>query len=491
MTQLAAQLRYLNRLERFAAIKPGLDAMRALLAALGNPHEQFPSIHIAGTNGKGSVAAILSSLLQHRRLQTTNYKLQTHNIGRYTSPHLTRFNERVCINDSPITDIELARLISDVRRAARRRHLSPTFFEFTTAVALLHFARQHVDLAVIEVGMGGRLDATNVITPLVSIITNIGLDHTAWLGPTRRTIAREKAGIIKPGVPLITAARDPVILNYFKKSCRELRAPFYPVHRHLRARRLRHDLSGQTFAVSGAMRSTFTLPLLGRHQIDNALTALLAFTVLSSRRENLKSPLPKWGEGRVRGYQAKNASHTKLLPITPTDIVSSLAAIRWPGRLQIFSRDPFILLDGAHNPDGVRALSRFLDEEKEKLPPPDVLLLGSKNDKDISALLKLIVPRFRRVIVSEASYQPLPAAELAARLVRKTPGAKTITAEPNLPRALTLARRDLRPGGMLLVTGSLYLIGDTLKLLFNRQPTRTNDLASQMSRRNLIDRQRT
>ncbi len=466
---LTRQLAYLHNLQRFEAIKPGLGVIHALLAELGNPHRQFSSIHIAGTNGKGSVAAMLASMLQHSSPPPTTYNLHPL-IGRYTSPHLTRFNERVCINDTPVTDGELARLISNVRAAAERTRLSPTFFEFTTAAAFLHFARQCVDIAVVEVGMGGRLDATNVITPLVSIITNIGLDHTQWLGATRRAIAREKAGIIKPGVPLVTAERNPGTLAYFASICRAQRAPFYPVHQHLHARRLYHDLNSQSFTVrtlAPPARVSFSLPLLGRHQIDNALTALLALQFASGGAR----------DKRLQKISSRDARLTRYAQ-------RGLAAVRWPGRLQIFSRDPFILLDGAHNPNGVRALARFLDDEP-LLPSPDILVLGSKNDKDITALLKHIVPRFRHVVVTEASYQPMPAAALAERIARagktpgvnrKTPGveeararnnALLITAEPNLARALALARRELRPGQMLLITGSLYLIGDALQNIKN------------------------
>lgn len=473
MTQLKGHLRYLNQLQRFEEIKPGLAVMRTLLNELGNPHEQFSSIHIAGTNGKGSVAAMLTSMLQHspapRRLGSNRLlPAPSHHhphIGRYTSPHLERFNERVSINNQPISEGELNRLIADVRAAAQRTRLSPTFFEFTTAVAFLYFAREQVDLAVIEVGMGGRLDATNVITPLASIITNIGLDHTQWLGVNRRAIAQEKAGIIKPNVPLITAERDPAILAILASLCRQRRAPFYPVHRHLRARRLQRNLSEQTFAVTGAVKGTFALPLLGRHQIDNALTALLTAITLSR------------------------------FPATAAAIQPAFSAVRWPGRLQIVTRDPFILLDGAHNPPAANALARFLDDEP-LLPSPDVLVLGSKNDKDVSALLKHIVPRFRRVIISQATYQPMPAEVLANYIQTASAGLPAtrlrsskskaspqrsegwVTAEPSLPRALTQARRELCPGSMLLITGSLYLVGDALAHLAPARAFPINKISS-------------
>ena len=457
MTDLHTQLQYLYKLERFEKIKPGLTVMRKLLHELGNPQDAFPSIHIAGTNGKGSVAAMLASMLQH--VSPLIRGAGGVNIGRYTSPHLIRFNERVTINNRPVTDAALAGLISDVRAAAARAQINPTFFEFTTALAFLHFAHEQVDAAVIEVGMGGDLDATNVITPKLTIITNIGRDHTRWLGVTHHAIAEHKAGIIKPGVPLITAERKTTLLNYFQDICRQKDAPLLPVHQHLKARRISQNLEGQTFV---AQQETFTLPLLGRHQIDNALTALLAFS------EFVTSPLLKIGKWNSFIIQ-------KEVLIAAN---AGLKNIRWPGRLQIFSRDPFILLDGAHNPPAVRALARTLDELP--LPEPGVLILGSKYDKNIAPILKHIVPRFQKIIVTEANFQPMPAAELTRRIAHFLPlpernppvggkgkkaAAVRIQTIPNPKDALAAAQKELEANKMLLITGSLYLVGDALQAL--------------------------
>ena len=313
MTQLDQQLARLTGLRRFDTIKPGLETTTRLLAALGNPHQQFQSVHIAGTNGKGSTATFLGSILQQTgSLPPTSHSRQP-KTGLYTSPYVHNFNERMQVNSIPVTDLELAELITQTQKAAAQHQLDPTFFEFATAVAFLHFANQDVDTAVVEVGMGGALDATNVITPAISIITNIGLDHTEWLGTTNEKIAEQKAGIIKEGVPVVTAETDPDILEYFAKVCRQKNAALYAVNDHLVATVTKRLLTSQTFTTRGVINDTFTIPLLGEHQVTNALTALLAWHVIS--------PLPSLG-----------AVH------------DGLAKAFIPGRLEIVSKNTFILV---------------------------------------------------------------------------------------------------------------------------------------------------
>ncbi|HLD26099.1 MAG TPA: folylpolyglutamate synthase/dihydrofolate synthase family protein [Candidatus Andersenbacteria bacterium] len=453
MMQREAALDYLNNLHRYEKIKLGLETMQSLMAALGNPQNQFTSLHVAGTNGKGSVAAFLANTLLTTPTPPAG-GLSTRKIGLYTSPYLQRFNERIQIAGRSISNKELAQTIAAVRRAAEQHHLQPSYFEFATALAFCYFAQQQIEAAVIEVGMGGDLDATNVITPAVSIITNIGRDHTQWLGKTPLAIARRKAGIIKKNVPLVTAETNPQILEYFAHVCREKNTTMHVVQQELPAEILQQSLDGQAFKTTGVMTDTFKITLLGEHQVVNACTALLALLALS--------PLPSQGDlpaelagSRVRG------------------IKRGLAQTHWPGRLQIISRNPFILLDGAHNPEGIAALVKFL--RTNLCPQPDVLVIGIKGDKD-AAMLADLVPLFRKIIVTEANFQPMRAAQLARKLTAFLPlpegeregvGAKapSIQAIPNLKLALATAQQELESGKMLLITGSLYLIGDALTIL--------------------------
>lgn len=419
MTQLDQQLAYLHNLRRFEVVKPGLGTMVNLLAALDNPHHKFPSIHIAGTNGKGSTAAFIHNILTQSSLNT---------IGLYTSPYLRQFNERIRINDRHILDEELISLISRTRSKAIQHGLEPSYFEFMTAFAFLHFAEAKVDLAVIEAGMGGLLDATNVLTPQASVITNVGHDHQQWLGQSKREIAIRKAGIIKAGVPVITAETDDAIISIFEKICRQKNTQLYQVDQLLSPKIIKQSLSAQTFSTSGVINDTFSIPLLGAHQVTNACTALTTLHTL-----NQLSPMAALKQG--------------------------LKETEWDGRLQIVSKKPFILIDGAHNPEGIAALLDFL-ESTPSLPPLDTLILGLKENKDPIPMTKQLVKLFRRVIVTESRYLPMPASYLAQQISAHHPNVQSI---PNLRDALAEAKAHLTPNTMLLITGSLYLIGDTLK----------------------------
>ncbi len=484
MTQLSSQLDYLAQLARFSPIKPGLANMRKLLTALNNPHQQFPSIHIAGTNGKSSTAAIIANVLKEADYQT----------GLYTSPHLIRFNERIQINNQPLTNSHLARHIAGIRQTAASIHLQPTFFEFTTALAFDYFARRQIDLAIIEVGMGGDLDATNVITPLLSIITNIGIDHQAWLGRTKAAIAKHKAGIIKPGIPLITAETDPHILDLLHHACRRQSSEFISVHHQLRAKTLNTSLSGQTFSVqtinhpqnsppptpnhpiqtpdvekqstghlppiltpgvkmtsTELLNAKFSLSLLGHHQINNALTALLALQFLQP------------------------TLHTRCVKLV--HIKTGLATVKWSGRLDMVSHNPFILLDGAHNSAGLQALINYLTQKD--IPAPHSLIIGTKQDKQMDTEIIQLTELFPYVIVSQAKHQPTPADQLIRHI---QPGAgypnqkmsntlSDITAIPDLKQAIKLSLQHLPVNRTLLITGSLYLVGDALSVLNRKKPS--------------------
>lgn len=415
-------LQYLTTLHRFEEIKLGLQTMQALLAALGNPQAKFRTVHIAGTNGKGSTAAFLASILRAARYKT----------GLYTSPHLCSFNERIVINGRPLAQKNLGRLINRVRQAAQSARLSPTFFEFTTALAFLHFAAQRIDIGVIEVGMGGDLDATNVITPLVSIITNISVDHTDWLGSTAAAIARHKAGIIKPSVPLVTAVTNEAITAFLARRCSKKDAPFNHLSSLLHITPLNNSLTGQSFSTQGLINDSFNISLLGPHQLTNAATSITAALVL-------KHSLPA---------------------ITIAAIKRGLSAARWPGRLDIISRRPFILLDGAHNDAGLNSLANAL--ARCPFPPADTLVVGIKSDTDPAPIIKTIAPRFRQIITTQANYDPFPASRLQSLF---NPKKYMLKAIPDSQQAITYAIKNLKPGSLLLVTGSLYLIGDVMSVL--------------------------
>lgn len=421
---LTATLQYLYRLERFG-IRLGLETMTALVAALGNPQQQFRSVHITGTNGKGSTAALLEAALRAGGVRT----------GLYTSPHLYRFHERMKVRGQEPTDHEVHQLVEDVREAAARAGIQPTFFEFTTAMAFLHFARCAVELAVVEVGMGGDLDATNVITPLVSVITNVELDHTDVLGQTRREIAARKAGIIKAGVPVVTAEQDADTRAYLAEVAAARQASLVHVQQHLQAELLAEDWHHQTFRTQGVSTSTFTMPLIGSHQLDNARTALVVLSLLGARG----------------------------VPVTLAAIQHGFAATQWEGRLEVVSERPFVLIDGAHNERGFQVLAEMVG----RMPRRDVVVLGLKKDKLSATLLERIVPVFGRVIVTEGSYQPLPAAELARR-VHAVGTPVEIVRDPvaATQRGLDIVGTE----GGLLVTGSLYVIPHALALLKHRTP---------------------
>lgn len=419
--RVADELQYLYGLERFG-IKLGLELMERLLGELGNPHRAFKSVHITGTNGKGSTASFIERGLYHAGFS----------VGLYTSPHLYRFNERVRVGGVELADEQLLEHIATVRATAARVGVQPTFFEFTTAIAFLEFARRAVDLAVVEVGMGGLLDATNVVTPAVAIITNVGLDHTPVIGATKPEIAVNKAGIIKPGCDVVTAETHPALLELFQKVCSGKGVRLYHVDQELHVKDRQASLTGQQFEVDGAFSGQLQIKLLGQHQVRNACTALLALLQL-----------------RERGWT-----------ITDEDIKQGLSQATWEGRLDIVSHQPFVLVDGAHNNDGIQSLATWLDETS--LPHPSVLVVAAKQDKNIDALLSLIVPRFQHVVVTEGSYEPRSAVQLALEIGKHH---ARVDAIPNIAAAIVRARELQSSDGMMLVTGSLYMVGDALALL--------------------------
>lgn len=354
-------------------------------------------------------------------------------VGLYTSPHLVRFNERIQINGQEISNTQLVGLIEEVRAAAKKHDIHPTFFEFTTALAFLYFAREKVDIAVVEVGLGGDLDATNVIESEVAVITNIGYDHTEVLGNDKQEIASHKAGIIKKNGVVVTGEEDRKLIAYFGKVAVGREARLVRAQETVKVRRLRASLDGQEFEASGSVSGRFTLPLLGEHQLQNAAIALTVLHELNSR-----------------GFSIDVAAMQK-----------GLEATQWPGRLQVLSREPLIIVDGAHNEEGSQALLRFLEKDSPAAYSK-VLVLAMKGDKHMPTMLEKIVPRFEKVIATEGSYEPMTASVLA-RLVSNYH--HSVTAIPRSALAVTAASAGLQKNDFMLITGSLYMIGEAMGAL--------------------------
>jgi dihydrofolate synthase/folylpolyglutamate synthase len=412
----ADPLQYLESLKG-RGIQPGLGPVRRLLRRLGSPQEGCKSILVGGTNGKGSTAATLAAILQ-----AAGYR-----VGLYTSPHLVDFRERIRVDGTMIPEETLRERIRRVRREDRE---GVTYFEFTTALAFLHFARCRVDVAVLEVGMGGRLDATNVVRPELSIISNIAMDHAEYLGRRLEDIAREKAGIIKRGGVCITAARQAPVLAVIGKVCREKRARLLRVGREIRIR----AKAGGSFDFRGpALELTdLALVLKGAHQRENTACALGALGIL-----------------RGRGFTIDDGA-----------IRRGLAAVRWAGRLEIVAESPPILLDGAHNPAGAAALGKALGEfTYRKL----ILVLGILADKDYRGMIRRLAPLAHRLIVTRPPDERALAPDVLATEARRWCRRVEVRANPR--DAVARARAVARPEDLICVAGSLYLVGAVRPLL--------------------------
>lgn len=425
---LDAKLTYLYQRTGGGTIKLSLETTRALMAAMGIEPLKLPCVHVAGTNGKGSVSAMIEAVLREAGLRT----------GLYTSPHLIRFNERIRVAGAPVPAPDLIRLLNEVERADQLQAAAPggrlgTFFELTTAVALQWFLEQQVQMAVLETGLGGRLDSTNVVTPLISVITEIGLEHVAFLGDTIEQVAAEKAGIIKPGRPVVVGQQCPKALQVIEAQARSVGAPLLRADERVAIRRLALDPDGQKLAVETADGAwpPFRLPLLGDFQLGNCALAITAL-------EWLREALP--------------------LPLSPEMIRAGLEKTRWPARCQVVSRDPMILVDVAHNPDAARALAAFLKQFRGARPV--ALICGLLSDKDAEGFFRLLRPVVDAcVLVPLDSERNMP----MERLMAAAKAAQLPAAEGLLPAALSNARKwALANNGMVVAAGSLYLAAAVL-----------------------------
>jgi dihydrofolate synthase/folylpolyglutamate synthase len=410
-------LDYLYGLEKFGMIF-GLTQVEKILNAIGNPHQEIQTVHIGGTNGKGSTAAMMSSILQK----------EGYRVGLYTSPHLIRFTERIKVNGKEIEKEEVAELAGWVRKEIEAADIIPpfTFFDFTTAMALHYFKQKWVDVAILEVGLGGRLDSTNVVNPLLSIITNIAKDHEEYLGNSILKIAREKAGIIKRGRPLITAVEQPQVLRLFSKFCKAKGSPYYRVGKEFRYVRAEDE----DFDYEGLHRKLWGihLNLKGFHQVINATTALGAIEVL----EEL-------------GYR-----------VSTDAMIGGLKEVDWPGRLEVVSSSPRVILDGAHNPAGAYVLKASL--EKQFQYQHLILLIGIMKDKDIPSMLHLLAPLADHIILTKPHTDRATPPSILKKALGQN-GKKAEIAEDfkeAIERGLSLTQEE----DLLCITGSLYTVGE-------------------------------
>jgi dihydrofolate synthase/folylpolyglutamate synthase len=427
-------LEHLYGLERGSG-RLGLEGTRLLLTALGNPERRFVTLHIAGTNGKGSTACYLERLLRETGLTT----------GLLTSPHLVDFRERIRIDGKSASPLDITNdleLISSFPESEGR-----TFFEVATGIAFRRFAEGGAQAAVAEVGMGGRLDCTNVITPVVSVITPVGLDHTEVLGETLAQVAAEKAGIMKEGVPVVIAPQAGTTRRVLERAAGEYGATPVPVSERIRLRRVRPGPEGTEVLLDSQDfgRLEFQLGSLGRHQAANAATALAAL-----------------GVALARPFETADGTRFALQRPAAARLEAALASARWPGRLEACRSDSRVWWDGAHNPSGVRALARAWRDGMGATPT--VLVLGSSQDKEVGKYLRALEGPWTGVYTAEAS---TPRAYPAPLLAERAGEILGVPAEAcaSVGEAVERGLGALPSGGRLLITGSLYVVGDAMAAL--------------------------
>lgn len=426
-------LDYVQGAKARGAVKQGLTNITELLRRLGNPEARFPCVHVAGTNGKGSVCALLESML----------RAGGHKTGLYTSPYLERFPERIRVGGQEIAEEAFADAATQVHAAAQGMVADglgePTFFELVTAAAFLHFYRNQVDIAIIETGLGGRTDATNAVTPLLSVITAVGMDHAASLGGTLRNIAAEKAGILKPGVPaVLSAGNPPDVVAIVKGTARQLGCPLTDCA-DWQAMLRQSDLEGEVFDLAGGGTTLqgLNIRLLGSHQVQNAVVAVAAVQAIQGR---FKVP-----ESALR---------------------AGLQSAQWPGRLELLRREPPLLLDGAHNPHGAAALAQFLRQHFGSRQA--CLVFASMNDKDAAGMAEALAPVTTQVIATEPPGHGARMVHSAKELADlfATQGVPTQT-EPDWQDAIKAA---LAGGLPVVICGSLYLVGAARRWLRGQKP---------------------
>ena len=420
MSSYKESVSYLYGLERLG-IKPGLDRTRTLLHNLGDPQRDFPSVIIAGTNGKGSTSAMIERVMREAGFRT----------GLYTSPHLECINERIRVSGRSVSDRRFVTLVDSVRRAGSEE-LGATFFEFMTAMAMVHFKESAVDFAIIEVGLGGRLDATNVIDPVTTVITSVALDHSAILGSSLKRVAFQKAGVIKAGVPVVTAVADDAPLRVIEKTAMEKSAPLFILRRDFR---MVHSRGALVYKGSALTVGGIELPLRGEHQVSNAATAVAAASAL-----------------RGAGFD---------IPVSA--IREGIRKVKWPGRFEVVSRRPRLILDCAHNPHAARALAAALSgggalPRRGRGRGRLIVVLGIMATKDASGFLSVLSPLVHLLVATKPSVKnSTPVEEL---LVKGTSLGLKVMGRQTVAGALRAALREARPEDTVCVTGSVYTVGE-------------------------------
>ncbi len=422
----------LTRAFRYTADKFNLERMVLLLESIGNPHKDYKTIHIAGTKGKGSTAAFCA-----QALIKTGYK-----VGLYTSPHLDDYCERIKVNGEPISHEEIAHLVSYIKPfVAAIPHL--TTFEITTAIGFLYFSRKSADIVVAEVGLGGRLDATNVISPIVSVITSISHDHTNVLGHTLREIAGEKCGIIKPGTPVVSSPQKEESLEVIKEIATSRESPLTLVGKDVHFVPITHSLSGQSVYIwssdcqkkmdqfieagekSGWTPERYEIPLLGFHQLENVATAYATLSVCTQRG----------------------------LKITKQAIREGFNTVQWPARFEILNNRPLLIVDAAHNRDSATRLRLAMDDY---LPDKKVdLIFGASEDKDIEGILIELLPRVGRVYATKSTHPRAMDPELIVKMVHRI--GKPAIAFNTVEEALYESIKNLSEATAVVATGSIFI----------------------------------
>lgn len=424
MVQYHEAMEYMQNLTKFG-MNFGLQRITELLRRLGNPHLGLKVIHVGGTNGKGTTTALLAGVLQQ-----AGYR-----VGTFTSPHLHDYTERYRINGRDIEPERVAQLITDLcphlEAMVQAGFEHPTEFEVGTALAFSYFAQEAVDYLVLEVGLGGAIDSTNVVQPLLTVLTNVSMDHMDYLGSTLEEIATVKAGIIKAGVPVVTAADAPGVVDIITATCREKGCPLTRLGSDVIWSRGDHNRQGQYFNYSGRdwRWDDLWLPLLGQHQVGNAVTVLAALEVLVSRGE---------------------------ISVTEQQLRQGLASTVWPARLEILGEEPWILIDAAHNYAGARSLGAALDE----LWPDQriIMVLGMLGDKERAKVVAELAPRAQGIIITKPNsprageWQQM--ADQARVYVEQVEIVEDI--EKAVLAGLALAGND----GLVCITGSFYMVAD-------------------------------
>lgn len=404
-----------------SGIKPGLEVTENLLKNLGNPEKNYKTIHIAGTNGKGSVASFIEQTLKNNGLKT----------GLYTSPHLYDFRERIKVNQEMISKKQLEDIF-EITQEYDNGLRPATFFEFTTAMAFKHFSNEKIDAAIVETGMGGRFDSTNTIKPHISVITNISLDHTDFLGSRIEDIAYEKAGIIKPSVPCVTACKNSEALKVIADTALEQNSPLYVIERDFTITK-----NKENFILQSSIGPDITLdPFLpGEHQITNS--ALAAFSCL-----------------------LLNKYYPEEFNISKKNIEQAIKETRWKARLETVCTNPSIIIDCAHNPDSIQSLVSFLETKKSKF----TFVFGALQDKDYKTNLSLIEPIAQKFIFTKPDS---PRAMEPKELSKLTEIENIVINDP--VEAYLYAKNNACNNDMICVTGSIYLIGMVMEFIDNNR----------------------